>query len=142
MGAAGPSIRQPRIIANSHLALEAAEYARDRGRFDAFHRSVFAAYFAQGLNIGQAHVLGGLATVAGLDADELVAAAANHQYHDRLERVQRDKRWYGLYGTPTFIIANQRVAGAQPYAVLRRVVERVGAPPAQTQGPTPSRREP
>jgi predicted DsbA family dithiol-disulfide isomerase len=130
MGGAGPNIRLPRIVANSHLALEAAEYARDHGLFDAFHRSVFAAYFGQGLNIGQPAVLGALGIAVGLEARELVAAAREHRYHDRLERVQQDKRWYGLYGTPTFIIANQRIAGAEPYTVVRRALQRIGAPSA------------
>ena len=90
---------------------------------------MFAASFDQGLNIGDAQVLARIGAGVGLDADELLAAVGEHRYHDRLERVQRDKRWYGLYGTPTFIIANQRIAGAQPYAVLRRALQRIGASP-------------
>jgi predicted DsbA family dithiol-disulfide isomerase len=127
MGSAGPAVRLPPVVANSHLALEAAEYARDHGRFDAFHRQVFAAYFGEGLNIGRPEVLRKLGDAAGLDGQELVATASAHRYHDRLNQVQREKRWYGLYGTPTFIIANQRIAGAQPYAVLSQALERIGA---------------
>jgi predicted DsbA family dithiol-disulfide isomerase len=127
MGPAAPAVRLPPVVANSHLALEAAEYARDHGRFDAFHRQVFAAYFGDGRNIGRPEVLRQLGDAAGLDGQELVAAASAHRYHTRLEQVQREKRWYGLYGTPTFIIANQRIAGAQPYAVLSQALERIGA---------------
>lgn len=127
LGPDGPPIRLPRLVANSHPALEAAEYARERGQFAAFHRRVFAAYFVDELNIGLPEVLRALGYAAGLDGDDMVAAAGAHRYHDRLEQVRREIRWYGLYGTPTFIVGNRRIAGAQPYATLAHLLDRVGA---------------
>ena len=41
------------ILANSRLAIEAAEYARDKGLHSAFGEKVFQAYFTYGRNIGE-----------------------------------------------------------------------------------------
>ncbi len=98
-----------------------------RGRFDAFHRRVFRAALEEGRDIERADVLRALGDEVGLDGAAMVAAARAHAYHDRLDRIERDRRWYDLRGTPTFIVANRRLAGAQPYPVLRSLVEQVGA---------------
>ena len=37
------------ILSNSLMALKASEYARDMGRYDAFHENMFRAYFTESL---------------------------------------------------------------------------------------------
>jgi predicted DsbA family dithiol-disulfide isomerase len=44
-------------ISNSRPALQAAEFSRDQGRFDAFHDALLQAYFAAGLDIGDREVI-------------------------------------------------------------------------------------
>jgi predicted DsbA family dithiol-disulfide isomerase len=122
-----PAIRLPRVVANTHLALEATEYAREHGRFDAFHRGVFRAYFVEAQDIGQPEVLRKLGYEAGLDGTAMVAAALEHRYHDRLTRIERDRRWYGLIGTPTFIVGTRMLVGAHSYVMLASMLEDVGA---------------
>lgn len=123
-------MRQPPVVANSHLALEAAEFAREKGRFEPFHRRLFEAYFFEGKNIGARPVLRDLAREVGLDPEELEKASAEHRYHRKLEQVLlRDRPWYGIIGVPTFVVANQKVVGAQPYEVLREAVRKVRARP-------------
>jgi predicted DsbA family dithiol-disulfide isomerase len=53
----GLAMKMPEIIANSHLALEAAEFAREHGRFEALHPALFKAYFEDERDIGDADVL-------------------------------------------------------------------------------------
>ena len=50
--AAGVMMKAPDVLANSRLALQAAEFARENGRGDTFDERVFRAYFSEGLNIG------------------------------------------------------------------------------------------
>ena len=53
----GITLRMPELVANSHLALEAGEFAREHGGFDAYHRALFAAYFEHGRNLGDPDAL-------------------------------------------------------------------------------------
>ena len=65
---------------NSRQALEASEYARDKGHFDSFHSRVFRAYFIETLDIGDLDVILGLAREDGLDSDDLRRALKEKQY--------------------------------------------------------------
>ena len=69
------TIRMPRAVANSHLALEAAEFAREHGGFDRVHAALFAAYFQDGRDIGDAAVLGEVAGACGIDSEGLRSGA-------------------------------------------------------------------
>ena len=53
----GLAMINPTLIVNSHLALETAEFARERGAFAALHRRLFEAYFQEDLNIGDRETL-------------------------------------------------------------------------------------
>jgi len=123
----GPRIRLPSIVANSHLAHEAAEFAREQGRFAELHRRLFQAYFEQNLNIGSLPVLMQLGAEVGLDPAALREAVSAHRYHHRLERVVQEKVWYGVCGTPTFVLGRYKIAGPQRDEVFRELLRRVGA---------------
>lgn len=108
------------ILSNSRAAIEAAEYAREEGRFEPFHREVFAAYFARGMDIGDVDVLTGLAETAGLDAGGLREALDAGRYAGRREEVAGEAARLGISGVPTFIFAGgARVVGAQPLEKFR-----------------------
>lgn len=126
---AGVVMCSPSILANTHLALEAAEFARERGVFTVLHRRLFEAYFHDGVNIGDPEALVKLAEEAGLDGEELRRALTERRYRAQLEEVTREARELGIDGTPTFIIGNLGVVGAQPYEVLRRAAIEAGARP-------------
>jgi predicted DsbA family dithiol-disulfide isomerase len=63
----GLEMKSPALLANSLLALEAAEFAKECGKAEIFEERVFRAYFNQNLNIGSQGVLGELAAEVGLD---------------------------------------------------------------------------
>jgi predicted DsbA family dithiol-disulfide isomerase len=128
----GPRIRLPPIIANSHLAHEAAELARERGKFPELHCRLFQAYFEQGLNIGDLPILVQLGVEVGLDPVVLEQAVSEHWYHSRLEQVVREKIWYGVYGTPTFVLGRYKIVGPQRYDVFHELMRRVGVQPRTT----------
>lgn len=123
----GSRIRLPSIVANSHLAHEAAEFAREQGKFPELHRRLFQAYFEHGLNIGSLPVLVRLGAAVGIDPVALEQAVSEHRYHSRLQQVVQEKRWYGVFGTPTFVLGRYKVVGPQRYEVFQELMHRVHA---------------
>src|SRR5215472_6867413 len=67
----GLEMRSPELLANSRLALEAAEFAKECGKAEMFEERVFRAYFDQNLNIGSQEVLGELPAAVGIDRGDL-----------------------------------------------------------------------
>lgn len=101
-------------LSNSRLALEAGEFARETGRFDLFHRAVFAAYFAEGQDIGDHSVILKIAAKCGLDVALLSDALKQGRYIHRLASNQLKAQQLGIRSVPTFLINGQeRIVGAQ-----------------------------
>jgi len=112
------------MVANSRLALEAAEFARDHGRYGEVHQRLFSAYFQKGLNIGELESVLQVAEEAGLDPPALREALARGTYRQRLEAVRDLGRQYQVTAIPTFIIGGTaKIVGAQPYSVFAGAVE-------------------
>ncbi len=111
------------FLSNSRPALMAAEFARDQGKFQPFHESLFAAYFSQGLDIGSLDVLRQLGLDAGLDAEAMEDAIKSGRYLPRLQEAQEEASRAGVTGVPTFVIGNKKtIVGAQPLDVFRKAV--------------------
>lgn len=107
-------------ISNSRLALQAAEFSKDQGKFGAFHDAVLQAYFAAGLDIGDREVLGQLAQDAGLDVAGLERALDEGTYLPRLRQMQEEATAAGVTGVPAFVVAGKTtIIGAQPLEVFR-----------------------
>jgi len=124
-------LRPPPLVANSHRALEAAEFAREHGGFDAYHAALFRAYFAEGRDIGEVDVLCDVARTAGVDDQGLRQALADERYAAAIDRVTDDARADEIVSTPTFIFTGGfRLVGGQDYdvfaSVTRRLIERLG----------------
>ena len=100
-------------ISNSRLALEAAEYAREQGAFEPFHRAVFVAYFAEGRDIGTLEELRALARQVGLDEQGLAEALAERRYAERVDYDVARAARLGLTAVPAFIIGNRAILGAR-----------------------------
>ncbi len=125
----GLEVNAPGLIANSRQALEAAEFARDHGAFDCYHRALFAAYFRDGRNIGDVEVLAGLAAGCGLDAGALRSALAEGRYAGGVREQMEQAREKGVTGTPAFALADRfLITGAQDITVFRDVLRRRGVP--------------
>jgi predicted DsbA family dithiol-disulfide isomerase len=114
------------LLANSRLALQAAEFARDHNLFTPFHVALLAAYFSRGLDIGNIDVLEMIAHDAGLDAEAMKQALQSGKYLSRLEAAQKEATRRGVTGVPAFFIGeNKSVVGAQPLDVFRKVLRSV-----------------
>ncbi len=135
-GASGIAMRMPRVIANSHLALEAAEFAREHGAFDVYHAALFEAYFGNGRDIGDAGVLCDIAEACGVDATELRAALGDGRYADAIDRATAAAREDGIVSTPTFVYEGGfRLIGAQDYDVFASITRRILQRRTEAAGP-------
>lgn len=111
------------ILSNSRMALQAAEFSREQGRFEPFHEALFAAYFSHGLDIGNLDVLKQIGQDAGLDALGMVHAVRSGKYLPKLAGAQEEAARLGITGVPTFFIGDKKsVVGAQPLDVFRKVL--------------------
>lgn len=112
------------LLANSAPALAGAEYARDQGRFEEFHREMLEAVFARGQNIGLKEVIAEIAERAGLDAAEIQRAIDEGRYQERLRQSQEQGRQLGITGVPTFIVNDRyAIVGAQPLEKFREIFD-------------------
>ncbi len=108
------------LLSNSRLALEASEYARDKGRYDSFHENVFHSYFAEAKDIGKIEVLSEIARKCDLDENEMRKAIKEGAYVSKLEEAREEALKINLTGVPTFIINNKyKIVGAQPIDLFR-----------------------
>jgi predicted DsbA family dithiol-disulfide isomerase len=122
----GIAIRMPRLIANSHLALEAAEFAREHGALEPYHAALFEAYFRDGRDLGDAGVLCDIASSCGIDALELRQALADGRFAAVIDRATEAAREDGIVSTPTFVYEGGfRLIGAQEYDVFASITRRI-----------------
>ena len=111
------------FLSNSNLALQAAEFSREKGKFDTFHEAMFAAYFSHGLDIGNPVVLEQIGRDCGLDAEMMQKAISSGKYLSTLEETKKDAAHYGVTGVPSFFINEKKsIVGAQPIDVFRKVL--------------------
>jgi predicted DsbA family dithiol-disulfide isomerase len=120
----GLAFRKIAHIANSRLALEASEFAKDHGRFAVVHRQVFDAYFTKGCDIGDSNVLMQIARDTGMDATALQQDLDAGTYRSKLEQARREAGRLQVTAAPTFLFNNkERIVGAQPIDVFRKLLK-------------------
>src|SRR2546422_2910316 len=73
-------------LINSRPALQAAEFAREHGRFEPMHRELFRAYWDQGRDVSDMAVLREVASLAGADAGRMGAGVAADPVGGLLQR--------------------------------------------------------
>lgn len=113
---------------HSRAALIGAKYAEAQGQGPQYHDAVFRAYWQRANNIGEVEVLAEIAHSIGLERDAFLAALKDDQYEAQVEADVEQAYSYGLTGVPALIFGQHYlVSGAQPYEVMRQVVEKVEA---------------
>ena len=113
---------------SSRAALIGAKYAEAQSKGQRYHEIVLRAYWQRANDISQVEVLAEIAERIGLDRDGFLAALQNQEYEAQVEADIELAYAYGLTGVPALIF-DQRylVSGAQPYEVLKQVVEKIEA---------------
>ena len=123
-GEDGVEIRPPGFAANSRLALEASEFAKTSGGFEAFHYAVYEAYFGEGLDIGNTGVLLSIGESAGIDPGALADSLERRTMRNAIESNQSEAEEYMVLGVPTLIFGSFPVYGCQSSETMRAIIER------------------
>ena len=131
----GVSLRRPALRPRSRRAQEAAEFAREAGRFDAMHRALFEAYFERGEDIGSLEVLVRVGRRAGLPEKALRAALKDGHCIARVLDDEREAAGLGTCGTPLLVLRaagepledGAALSGAHAYETIAAAVARLRA---------------
>ena len=119
----GTTLRLPPVQPRSRKALEAAELARERGRYDAMHNALFRAFLEEGRDIGDVEVLLDIGGSVGLDREELRVALDEGRYTEKVVADERLAARLGVDSVPTMFVTREdasleeveKITGAQPY---------------------------
>jgi len=116
------------LLSNARMSLAAGEFARDCGKFEAYHEAIFHSYFTRARDIGAWEVVREAAETAGFDTAELKKALDDGRYLHRLSAATDEAHRNNINSAPTFIINNQyAIVGAQPVETFRDTLIRIGS---------------
>ncbi|HEX3772174.1 MAG TPA: DsbA family oxidoreductase [Polyangiaceae bacterium] len=103
-------------------------HALDRGTQRALVRSLFAAYFLEGRDLGQASVLASVARDHGFSEDEAIGLVGDTDERKRTRDEAEESERRGVEGVPFFMFGGRfALSGAQPLKVFRSTIERARA---------------
>lgn len=112
-------------------------WAGSAGVQDAVVEGLFAAYFEEGRDIGDAETLEWIAGQAGMDADLVRTLLADDTDKGLVEREDALAHRMGISGVPTFIFANKYlVSGAQETGAILSIIHKITSeaePAAETE---------
>ncbi|MDB6148746.1 MAG: disulfide bond formation protein DsbA [Chthoniobacter sp.] len=131
----GMTLRLPPVQPRSRLAHEAVAFARAHGEAAALNHALFRAFFEYGEDIGDVNILAKHAVAVGLVEATLRRAIAEGAHHDEVLADEQLAQKLRLHGVPAIAVRAAEdpielavlLEGAQPYEVVRSVVEQVVA---------------
>jgi predicted DsbA family dithiol-disulfide isomerase len=101
--ALGITMQMPTFGVRTRKAHEAARLARVLGRERPMRDALFAAYFAEGRDIGRIDVLTRIAGEVGLDITEMKVTLDIDQYSDEVALEASEASAMGLQGVPAYV---------------------------------------
>lgn len=111
---------------DSRLAHRAQKYAEAQGKDAEFHKAVMQAYWQEARSIDDSAVLQAIAEHVGLNIENFAAVLENPAYDAAVSADIDLAREYGLTAVPALVFADKYlVMGAQPYATLRQIAEKI-----------------
>jgi len=114
------------VLVNSRLALATAEFARERGAYEAVHRALFEAHWHLTGKLEDVEDLKRIAAGCGLDPEELCVALAKGRYEPVIDENRRQAESIGINAIPGHIFGGRYlVVGAHPYELFLQVVDRL-----------------
>lgn len=117
-------------LPNTHLALEAAEFAGEYGDQWRFHREMFKAYFEELLDIGDLETIVAVGVRAGLPEAALRSALQERRYQERVDQGIAWSRSIGVTAIPTFVFDDRYgMVGAQELPAFREILSQLGHSP-------------
>lgn len=94
----------------------------------ALARALFEAYFAEARDVSDPRVLAAIGEAQGLSADAVLATVGDAQALEHTREAAQEWLQRGVTGVPFFVVGERLAfSGAQPEAVLRKVIEKARA---------------
>jgi len=125
----GLQMESRNVIINSRRALGAAEFGREHGKFDEMHHALFKAHWEGSGKLEQVDDLVRIGIEVGLEGEELRVALEENRYGGVIDENRRAATSVGIDAIPAHIFGRRYlILGAQPYEVLKQVVDRLNAP--------------
>lgn len=114
------TVRHQPLAFHQHArgAAEAAEAARNQGRFEAMHARLFANQQALAPDDLLSH-----AAAIGLDVKRFADDLTTAEVRERVARDQAIATAVGVTGTPAFFINGRSLRGAQPIAAFKAIID-------------------
>jgi len=114
------------IPTNTFLAHRFLHLASAHGLQDAAEERVFAAYFAEGKDVGDLATLAQLGAEIGLYAAEVTRTLETDAYTQQVRLDEYEAQQVGVRGVPFFVFNDKyAVSGAQPTELFLEVLEKV-----------------
>lgn len=113
----------PFIGQDSFSAAQAAEAARDQGKFWEYHDALYNAQGAENSGAFSYDKLVALAQKVGLDMPEFEAALSGNVHLADVQREADTARSNGISSTPTFFVGDKKIVGAQPYGEFQSAID-------------------
>jgi predicted DsbA family dithiol-disulfide isomerase len=118
------------VIINSRRALGAAEFAREKGKYDEMHHALFKAHWELTGQLENIDDLVQIGAGIGLDPDELRQAIEGGRYEPLIDASRREAESVGINAIPAHVFGGRYlVVGAQPYEIFQQVLERMEQEP-------------
>ncbi len=111
------------IGAESRDAANAARCAGDQGKFWDYHDLLYANQSGENAGAFSKDRLKGFGDALGLEPTAFRACVDADRYGAAVQADFAEVRRKGFNGTPTFVIGNQRIVGAQPFEVFAAAID-------------------
>lgn len=111
-------------VTNTLLAHQLIHHAKDAGKPIEAEEALFAAYFTEGKDIGDADVLSDIAEQLGLDRAETMHSLTSNEHLPAVRYDLAQAGAQGITGVPFFVVDGKySLSGAQEQVVLERALE-------------------
>ena len=122
----GLTLNQGPFGIDSRPALIGAKYAEQMDVGPAYHKAVMHVYWEEAKNIEEVEVLADIAASLGLNRMAFMDALDSASLEKEVLADIAQAHEYGINAVPSMVFADKYlVSGAQPYAVLTRVVDQI-----------------
>ncbi len=112
------------VVANSFNAHRLIQFAKNTGKGDAAEERLFKAYFTEGKNVDDLHVLSQLAGEIGLNITEVEEVLKSAAFSDEVQQDVYEAQQVGVRGVPFFVLGNKyAVSGAQESATFLQALK-------------------
>ncbi len=112
------------VVANTRPAHELLQLAGEHGVGPAVNEALMQAHFADGLDIGDQAVLGGIGQGAGIPGADVAEALADHRFGPAVDADIAEAARLGIHAVPFYVLGGRYgLSGAQPEEVFVEALE-------------------